>query len=130
MAGSPQIGQQVRFLWLLGKLLHFACLAEIRLIVLSFYRTAEEQKALYQIGRRGVEGEKPITSCDGYERPSRHQSRTAIDLNIVNEDGVRINVPDLYAKLGEYWEGIGGTWGGHFIISGPETWHFDFRGEE
>jgi|GEM_PF-6201964 hypothetical protein len=127
--GPASISQQVRFLWLLGKLLHFACLADIRLIVSSFYRTADEQKALYQVGRRGIAGEKVITSCDGYERPSRHQSKTAIDLNIVNDSGARINASDLYEKLGLYWEGLGGTWGGHFAVPGPEVWHFDYRGE-
>lgn len=36
-------------------------------------RTAAEQNALYQIGRRGIAGEKIVTSKDGYKNKSNHQ---------------------------------------------------------
>lgn len=36
-------------------------------------RTAKEQNRLYQIGRRGIKGERTVTSKDGYKNKSNHQ---------------------------------------------------------
>jgi hypothetical protein len=40
------------------------------------FRTQERQNELYKIGRRGKQGEKPVT----YTRASKHTQRTAIDV--------------------------------------------------
>lgn len=44
---------------------------------------------------------------------SLHCSRLAIDLNLF-KDGVYLTKSDQYKELGEFWESIGGTWGGRF----------------
>jgi len=44
---------------------------------------------------------------------SFHKSRLAIDLNLF-KDGIWLKSTEEHLPLGEYWESIGGTWGGRF----------------
>lgn len=44
---------------------------------------------------------------------SCHKLRLAIDLNLFR-DGKYLTATDDYRMLGEFWESIGGTWGGRF----------------
>ena len=62
-----------------------------------------------------------LTFGDAYRDPrveyghaeSLHRSRLAIDLNLF-KDQVYLTATDDHTPLGEYWESIGGTWGGRF----------------
>ena len=62
-----------------------------------------------------------LTFGDAYRDPrcpygstqSKHHSRLAVDLNLF-VDGVYRPDTDAYTPLGEYWESIGGVWGGRF----------------
>ncbi len=57
----------------------------------------------------GVFGEKK-----SYSHPkSFHKKRLAIDLNLF-KDGVFLGATEDHRPLGEWWESIGGTWGGRF----------------
>ena len=49
----------------------------------------------------------------GHIDGSLHYSRLAIDLNLFR-DGVYLTETEDYKPLGEFWEGIGGSWGGRF----------------
>jgi hypothetical protein len=44
---------------------------------------------------------------------SLHKERLAIDLNLF-KDGVFLTRTEDHQELGEFWEAIGGTWGGRF----------------
>lgn len=44
---------------------------------------------------------------------SVHKQRLAIDLNLF-KDGVYLATTEAHKPLGEFWESIGGTWGGRF----------------
>jgi len=44
---------------------------------------------------------------------SFHKSRLAIDLNLFR-DGKYLSSSDDHRPLGEWWESIGGTWGGRW----------------
>jgi len=46
-------------------------------------------------------------------RNSLHTQRLAIDLNLFR-DGKYLSSSDDHRPLGEWWESIGGTWGGRF----------------
>jgi len=46
-------------------------------------------------------------------RNSLHRKRLAIDLNLFR-DGEYLTRTTDHQRLGEYWESIGGTWGGRF----------------
>lgn len=50
----------------------------------------------------------------GYGHPkSCHKLRLAIDLNLFKK-GVFLETTEGHKPLGEYWESVGGTWGGRF----------------
>jgi hypothetical protein len=44
---------------------------------------------------------------------SAHKQRLAIDL-LLFKDGIWLTKTEDYIKLGEYWESLGGCWGGRF----------------
>ena len=51
---------------------------------------------------------------DGYGRSySNHKVRLAIDFNLF-KDGEYLTQTEDHKILGEYWESIGGSWGGRF----------------
>jgi hypothetical protein len=49
----------------------------------------------------------------GHKKNSNHYIRLAIDLNLF-KDGVYLTSTEDHRLLGEYWESIGGAWGGRF----------------
>ena len=62
-----------------------------------------------------------LTFGDAYRDPrvsyghqnSLHRQRLAVDLNLFI-NGEYQTYTDAHTPLGEYWESIGGTWGGRF----------------
>lgn len=56
---------------------------------------------------------------------SLHTICMAVDLALRSSDGVYLEETEDYRELGEYWESLGGNWGGrfrdgnHFSISYP-----------
>lgn len=44
---------------------------------------------------------------------SNHKNRLAIDLNLF-KDGQFLQTSEDHRPLGEYWESLGGAWGGRF----------------
>jgi hypothetical protein len=44
---------------------------------------------------------------------SAHKQRLAIDLNLF-KDGKYLTSTEAHKPLGEFWESLGGTWGGRF----------------
>lgn len=51
--------------------------------------------------------------CPYGSKRSKHRERLAIDLNLFM-DGVYLTRTVDHKALGEWWESIGGTWGGRF----------------
>jgi hypothetical protein len=49
----------------------------------------------------------------GHIQGSFHYKRLAIDLNLF-KNGVYLRKTEAHRFLGEFWESIGGTWGGRF----------------
>ncbi len=45
---------------------------------------------------------------------SKHYDKLAIDLNLFDAEWNYLTETDDYVKFGEYWESLGGTWGGRF----------------
>lgn len=56
---------------------------------------------------------------------SLHTQRLAVDLNLFVNGQYKTRTED-YRVLGEYWESIGGSWGGRFK-SNPDGNHFSFE---
>jgi hypothetical protein len=71
-----------------------------------------------------------VTFGDAYRDPrcpygqpnSLHKSRLAVDLNVFR-DGKYLTTGEQYTDLGEFWESIGGAWGGRFNDGN----HFSFE---
>ena len=49
----------------------------------------------------------------GHKKGSKHYDRLAIDLNLFLQ-GHYLTTTEAHRPLGEYWESIGGSWGGRF----------------
>lgn len=64
--------------------------------------------------------------CPYGSQSSRHRSRLAIDLNLFKQDDGGIyfycDETEEHQKLGEYWESLGGIWGGRFGDGNHYEW--------
>ena len=65
----------------------------------------------YRHGYELTFGDAYATS--GHMEKSLHYKRLAIDLNLF-KDGIYLTKTEDHLPLGEYWESIGGSWGGRF----------------
>lgn len=52
--------------------------------------------------------------CPYGSKSSRHKSRLAIDLNLFSSSGAYLTSSKAHRPIGEWWESIGGIWGGRF----------------
>ena len=59
-----------------------------------------------------LHGELGVKKGYGHAK-SAHKNRLAIDLNLF-KDGKFLGATDDHKQLGEWWENIGGSWGGRF----------------
>ena len=74
-----------------------------------------------------------LTFGDAYRDPrvehghkrSLHRSRLAVDFNLFR-DGEFLTDTDDHLLLGEFWESIGGFWGGRFV-SNPDGNHYSLE---
>lgn len=85
------------------------------------WRSAARQQELYQIGRRGVAGERTVTQIDGVTKRSRHMlyPAEAVDVCVDSDPGPgKHAVWDraAYELLGALAAAHGLTWGGNWRI--------------
>ncbi|EIF6076491.1 M15 family peptidase, partial [Escherichia coli] len=89
--------KQQLFAVMIADLIHWAQEHGYRLTFGEAYRTPE-QAALNAKSGKGI-------------RNSLHTLRLAVDFNLFINGEYQADT-DAYRPLGEYWESIGGTWGG------------------
>ena len=65
----------------------------------------------YNSGYELTFGDTYATS--GHKKDSFHYKRLAVDFNLFR-DGKYLTETKDHEELGEYWESMGGTWGGRF----------------
>lgn len=64
----------------------------------------------------------------GYgHRNSAHKQKLAIDLNLF-KDGEYLTSTEDHRPLGEYWESIGGSWGGRFTKPDGNHYSLEYNG--
>ena len=109
------------FLVNVGKLIRRAYELGIPVIIFTFHRTPEDQRKEFEAGRsRTLDGLHPLW--------------LAVDLALwddVDKDG-RVDVNEIlwnndprYTTLGQYWESLGGVWGGRW--KDPcDPYHFEW----
>ncbi|SFR13675.1 D-alanyl-D-alanine carboxypeptidase [Enterobacter sp. kpr-6] len=103
--------KQQLFVVMIAQLINWAQDRGYRLTFGEAYRTPE-QAALNARKGSGISN-------------SLHTQRLAVDFNLFI-NGVYQTKTENYLPLGEYWESIGGTWGGRFK-SNPDGNHFSLE---
>ncbi|EFG3452646.1 M15 family metallopeptidase [Escherichia coli] len=103
--------KQQLFTVMIGNLIHWAEEKGYRLTFGEAYRTPE-QAALNAKKGSGISN-------------SLHTQRLAVDFNLFINGQYMTRTED-YRPLGEYWESIGGSWGGRFK-SNPDGNHFSLE---
>ena len=73
----------------------------------------------YQKGYELTLGDAYAT--EGHIDGSFHYKRLAIDLNLFYE-GEYLTQNNNHLELGEFWESLGGTWGGRFKDGNHYSW--------
>ncbi len=91
--------KQFKFTLMIAKLINYAYASGYTLTFGEAYRTPE-QAALNTKSGKGIKN-------------SLHTQRLAVDLNLFKDSKWLKNTED-HQPLGEFWEHIGGTWGGRF----------------
>ncbi|HEP0305463.1 TPA: M15 family metallopeptidase [Providencia rettgeri] len=91
--------KQALFTVMIAKLIFFADERGYRLTFGEAYRTPE-QAALNAKTGKGIKN-------------SLHTQRLAVDFNLFINGQYKGDTPS-YLPLGEYWESLGGSWGGRF----------------
>lgn len=91
--------KQALFTVMIAKLIFWADEHGYRLTFGEAYRTPKQAELNAQSGK-GIAN-------------SLHIQRLAVDFNLFI-NGVYQTTTDAHRPLGEYWESIGGTWGGRF----------------
>lgn len=91
--------KQDLFTIMIAKLIFFADEHGYRLTFGEAYRTPEQAAANAKSGK-GIKN-------------SLHTQRLAVDFNLF-KNGVWLTKSTDHQPLGEYWESIGGSWGGRF----------------
>jgi len=88
--------KQSKFVWMVQNLIMFAFRHGYELTFGDAYRDPKYAKTRGKLGAK-----------------SFHCKRLAIDLNLFC-DGKYLRGSEAHRQLGQYWESIGGTWGGRF----------------
>lgn len=104
--------KQSRFWLMVSKLLQEAERLGTPLVVLEWLRSIERQKELIAL--------KASKTMD-----SKHIQGLAVDVCFLDDllDDGRLNyTADQYRAIGDFWEGLGGTWGGRFGVK-PEQYN-------
>jgi len=65
----------------------------------------------------------------GHKKNSNHYIRLAIDLNLF-KDGKYLQSTEAHSLLGEYWEFLGGCWGGRFKNKDGNHYSLEHRGHK
>lgn len=113
---SELLRQQWRFSALLGQLLCYA--------------------AAHGIHVTQGEGWRPLVTALYYAKRmlgiknSLHELRLAKDLNVFSDAGEYLTDVESYRELGEYWESLGGSWGGRFTRPDPGHFSLEWQGRK
>ncbi|QPE15731.1 M15 family metallopeptidase [Providencia rettgeri] len=105
------VDKQNRFTGMVAKLIIFAQANGYQLTFGEAFRT-EAQAKLNAANGSGISN-------------SLHLQRLAIDFNLF-KDGKYLTATNDYKELGEYWESLGGSWGGRFKTR-PDGNHFSLE---
>jgi len=108
------LGQKQRtFTRMIGLLIEYAYQQGYELTFGDAYR---DPRAFGHIGQKGPYGRDD----------SLHKERLAVDFNLF-KDGEYLTSTEAHRPLGEYWESLGGSWGGRFNDGNHYSWSHEGR---
>ena len=108
MGGKMRLSEKQReFANQVGTMILWAYANGMEITLGEVYRTDEQQTYYIQKGMSRV-------------ARSKHQDKLAVDINLFIDDKYTNDKRD-YRRLGEFWESLGGSWGGRFGIQ-PEDY--------
>lgn len=81
------------------------------LLVTQGFRSIEQQNRLYEIGRRGIPGERKVTNARGGQ--SNHNRGAAVDFAFVVNGEISWDAR-LYRHIGRWAAKVGLKWGGNW----------------
>jgi len=113
--------KRIRFIQKFSRLTRFAIRQGIQFIITAAFRTAEEQRALYNAG---------LSKCDGYNKISNHQEWLAYDIAIIKDGKAVWKRTDGYDSLGNFWLAIGGGWDASSEGNLDDPYHFEYNPTE
>jgi hypothetical protein len=123
---SSKSGKRIKLLTMFSYLNQYARAIGINFIIYDFHRTAKQQQERYAKGR--TEPGSIITYANGTTKKSRHQFWQAFDLLILDDNMKSLWKSDSYKILGDFWQALGGVWGGQWYIdkktSFNDLYHF------
>ena len=67
----------------------------------------------YNNGYEMTFGDAYVSTRTGHMKASLHYDRLAVDLNLF-KDGEWLQSTEEHRSIGEFWESLGGSWGGRF----------------
>ena len=114
--------KQREFTFMVAKLINWVEKSKHSFITFGeVYRPKEMQEIYLKEGKTKV-------------KHSKHQDRLAVDFNLFI-NGKYTPKPEDYRPLGEYWETLGGRWGGRFGVpkkdwdkkNGWDSNHFEYK---
>lgn len=108
--------KQQEFVLMISQLIQFAYQNDYRLTFGDAYRDPRVH---------GNVGEKKSYSSAN----SLHKSRLAVDFNLF-KDGRYLTKTEDHSPLGEYWESLGGTWGGRFSNADGNHYSWEHEGRK
>jgi len=112
---SEKLGdKQRRFTLMIAQLINHAYILGYELTFGDAYRDPRVH---------GKHGEKKSYSS----AKSNHKRRLAVDFNLF-KDGKYLTSTEAHRPLGEYWESIGGTWGGRFSKADGNHYSVEWQG--
>lgn len=106
------VDKQNTFTGMVANLITFAQQKGYKLTFGEAYRTEEQSKLNAKKGS-GISN-------------SLHTQRLAVDFNLFDANGKYLTATSDYKELGEYWESLGGSWGGRFKTR-PDGNHFSLE---
>ena len=114
--------KQRRFTYMLSSLINFAYSEGVELTLGHAWRDEETQRRMVEKGASQT-------------MRSKHCDRLALDVNAFVK-GKYTTDKEAYRPLGEYWEALGGVWGGRFGVKeadyktqiGWDAGHFEYKG--
>lgn len=106
------VDKQNTFTGMVAKLITFAQQKGYKLTFGEAYRTPEQAQLNAKKGS-GINN-------------SLHTQRLAVDFNLFDANGKYLTATSDYKELGEYWESLGGSWGGRFKTR-PDGNHFSLE---